>query len=128
MRLVGHGVDLVEVARIEAMLAEHGGRMVERLFTAAERAECESDVRRVTRYAARFAAKEAALKALGTGLADGITWQDVSTLNDAHGAPSLVIAGRAKEIAAARGVTGSLLSLSHTKAHAIASVILFGEP
>ncbi|HZW06229.1 MAG TPA: holo-ACP synthase [Phycisphaerales bacterium] len=128
MRLVGHGVDLVEVSRIEAMLAEHGGRMTERVFTAGERAECESDVRRVTRYAARFAAKEAALKALGTGLADGITWQDVSIENDPHGAPRLLIAGRALEVARERGVIGSLVSLSHTRSHAIASVILYGEP
>lgn len=125
MRPIGHGIDLVEVSRIEEMLAEHGGRMLERLFTAAERAECEGDARRATRYAARFAAKEAALKALGTGLAGGITWQDVSITNDAAGAPKLVITGRALEVARSLGVSGSLVSLSHTKQHAIASVIVF---
>lgn len=125
MRLIGHGIDLVEVSRIEQMLAEHGGRMLDRLFTAAERAECDGDVRRATRYAARFAAKEAALKALGTGLASGITWQEVSIINDAAGAPKLIITGRALEVAASLGVSGSLVSLSHTKQHAVASVILF---
>ncbi|MDP1662639.1 MAG: holo-ACP synthase [Phycisphaerales bacterium] len=125
MRLIGHGIDLVEVSRIEQMLAEHGGRMLDRLFTAAERAECDGDVRRATRYAARFAAKEAALKALGTGLASGITWQEVSIINDAAGAPKLIITGRALEIAESLGVSGSLVSLSHTKQHAIASVILY---
>lgn len=125
MRLIGHGIDLVEVSRIEEMLAEHGGRMLDRLFTQAERAECDGDVRRATRYAARFAAKEAALKALGTGLASGITWQEVSIVNDPAGAPKLIITGRALEVAASLGVSGSLVSLSHTKQHAIASVILF---
>jgi holo-[acyl-carrier protein] synthase len=128
VRLIGHGIDLVEVARIERMLAEHGGRMTERVFTCAERDECERDVRRAIRYAARFAAKEAALKALGKGLSDGITWQDVSVANDATGAPHLVIAGRAAEIASALGVNKSAVSLSHTQSHAIASVILYSEP
>ena len=132
MRLIGHGIDLVEVPRIEAMLAEHGGRMTKRLFTPAERAECEGengrDARRATRYAARFAAKEAAMKALGTGLSDGITWQDVSVVNDPSGAPRLIITGRAKEIAEKLGANKSMVSLSHTGAHAIASVILYAEP
>lgn len=127
MRLIGHGVDLVEVDRIEAMLAEHGGKMLQRLFTSAEQEECEGDVRRASRYAARFAAKEAALKALGTGLSGGISWTDVSVENDPSGAPRLVITGEAQNVARSKGVTGSLLSLSHTKAHAIASVILYGE-
>lgn len=128
MRLIGHGIDLVEVARIEAMLTEHGAAMTERLFTPAERAECDGDVRRATRFAARFAAKEAALKALGKGLSDGITWQDVSIVTQATGAPTLLITGRAQEIAAALGVNRSAVSLSHTREHAIASVILYAEP
>lgn len=127
MRIIGHGIDLVEVERIERMLAEHGGRMLDRLFTKAEQDECGGDARRSSRFAARFAAKEAGLKALGTGLSDGIQWTDVSIVNDAKGAPKLVLAGKALEVANALGVTGCIVSLSHTKAHAIASVIAFGN-
>jgi len=129
VRIIGHGIDLVEVERIESMLAEHKDRMLERLFTPGERGECctDGDVRRAMRLAARFAAKEAALKALGKGLADGITWHDVSVENEPGGAPRLLISGRAQEVAAGLGVTGSALSLSHTRAHAIASVILWAD-
>jgi len=62
-----HGIDLVEVSRIQRMLDEHQGRMLEKLFTPVEQAECLKDVRSAARFAARFAAKEAAMKALGTG-------------------------------------------------------------
>jgi len=127
MRLIGHGIDLVEVDRIERMLAEHGGRMLERLFTKAEQDECNSDVRRACRFAARFAAKEAALKALCTGLSGGIQWTDVSVANDANGAPKLVLAGKALAIANDLGVTQWVVSLSHTRTHAIASVIAFAD-
>jgi holo-[acyl-carrier protein] synthase len=126
MRLLGHGIDLVEVSRIQRMLAEHQGRMLEKLFTPAEQAECRKDVRTAARFAARFAAKEAAMKALGTGLADGVSWTDIGVLNDPAGAPSLVITGRAAELAAKRGITSWSLSLTHTDEYAAASVLAMG--
>ena len=127
MRLLGHGVDLVEVERIERMLSEHGGKMLERLFTKVEQDECGGDARRASRFAARFAAKEAGLKALGTGLSGGINWTDVSIANDGNGAPKLVVTGRALEVAKSLGVTGWMVSLSHTRTHAIASVIAYAD-
>lgn len=123
MRIIGHGIDLVEVQRIEKMLAEHGGRMLDRLFTNVEKQECAGDARAAARFAARFAAKEAALKALGTGLSGGIQWTDVSTVNDANGAPSLVLTGKALSVAQSLGINRCFVSLSHTREHAIASVI-----
>jgi holo-[acyl-carrier protein] synthase len=127
MRIIGHGIDLVEVERIERMLAEHGGRMLDRLFTKTEQEECAGDARSASRFAARFAAKEAGLKALGTGLSGGIQWTDVSVANDAHGAPNLLLAGKALEVASGLGITRCVVSLSHTRTHAIASVIACGE-
>lgn len=126
MTILGYGLDLVEIHRIEAMLNEHGQRMLDRLFTPAEQEECVRDVRKVSRLAARFAAKEAAMKALGTGLADGIQWTDMSVVNDAHGAPRLVVTGRAAEIAKQKQITGWIISLTHTGKNAAASVLAVG--
>ena len=126
MRLLGHGIDLVEVSRMQRMLDEHRDRALDRLFTAAEQAECNRDVRAVARYAARFAAKEAAMKALGTGLADGVQWIDIATVNNDAGGPVLVVTGKAAELAGARGITCWLVSLTHTGEYAAASVIAVG--
>ncbi|MBX3385053.1 MAG: holo-ACP synthase [Phycisphaeraceae bacterium] len=124
MPIVGHGVDLVETARIEQMLAEHGDRFLERCFTHHERTTAEPDNRRRFEHlAARFAAKEAAMKALGTGLADGISWTDVEVFRTPTGAPELRVTGRAHEIARARGIHRWHVSLSHTDNAAMASVI-----
>ena len=75
MSIIGHGIDLVDVERIEDMLDRHGERFLDRCFTVREQAYCESGgVQRAQRYAARFAAKEAVFKAIGTGLGEGMTW------------------------------------------------------
>jgi molybdenum cofactor biosynthesis protein B len=125
--VVGHGYDLVDVARIEAMLAEHGDRFTRRCFTAAERAYADAARRRRgERYAARFAAKEAALKALGTGLRGGIRWTDVAVEHERGGRPRLVVTGRCAAEASARGVVGWLVSLSHAAGLAAASVLALG--
>ncbi len=122
-----HGIDIVEVGRIAAMLEAHPERFTERVFTVGERAYAEAGQRRrVERYAVRFAAKEAVLKALGTGWGEGIAWTDVEVLRAPSGEPSLRLAGRAAEIAAERGISGWSLSLSHTEQYAVASAIGFG--
>jgi len=128
-RVIAHGVDLVEIARIERSLAEHGERFVERCFTKAEADYCRSvrPPRDVERFAARFAAKEAALKALGTGWADGIAWTDVEVVLAPSGAPSIRLAGKAQILAHELGITEMLVSLSHTSTSAMASVIAVGE-
>src|SRR5580658_5588583 len=98
--IVGTGIDLCEVERMErAMAAPHGTRFRERVFTAGEIAYAESKANRGERYAARFAAKEAGMKALGTGWRDGLRWQDLEVLNLASGRPTLRLHGKAAEIA-----------------------------
>jgi holo-[acyl-carrier protein] synthase len=122
--VMGHGVDLADVARIDRMLQEHPERFTERVFTALERGYADAGgTRRAERYAARFAAKEAAMKALGTGWRSGIAWTDVEVVHGADGAPTLRVHGRLAEIAAERGVDAWLISLSHTDDLAMASVI-----
>lgn len=134
MPIVGHGIDMVEVDRIRAMIDDHAQHFLDRCFTPDEqRVGVTADGTRGRRYcehlAARFAAKEAAMKALGTGLADGIQWTDVEVVKDPRdrGAPTLRLHNAALEVARRLGVTRSHLSLSHTDRAAIASVILESE-
>jgi len=126
MRIIGHGIDLVPVSRIAEMLAEHGERFLERCFSPAEQAYMASSPKHREHLAARFAAKEAAMKALGTGLADGVSWLDFEVSNNPAGKPALRVAGRAAAIAAERGISRWWISLSHTADAAMASVIAEG--
>jgi len=127
LNAIAHGIDLVEVSRIAAMVDRHGDRFLERVFTPGERAYAlESRKRGEERLAARFAAKEAVLKALGTGWRSGIAWTDVEVVSLPSGAPELRLSGRAAEIARERGIERWLLSLSHTSVAAIASAIACG--
>ncbi|MBL8763961.1 MAG: holo-ACP synthase [Phycisphaerae bacterium] len=122
MDVIAHGVDLVPVARIEQLLRRHGLRFLERCFSPAEQAD--STGRRAAEHlGVRFAAKEAALKALGTGLTGGIRWTDVQVLRRDSGEPMLVVTGRAAEVAAERGISAWLVSLSHAGGFAMASVL-----
>ena len=123
MAIKGHGVDIVEIARIGEMLALHPERFVAKCFTPGEVAYCGQGATRVERFAARFAAKEATLKALGTGWRDGIAWTDIEIASELSGRPTLGVSGEAAKIAAGLGVTRWHISLSHSKSHAIASVI-----
>ena len=127
MRIIGHGIDLVEVSRIAEMLDKHAERFVDRVFTKAEAAHGDGKRRRAEHLAARFAAKEAALKALGTGWAGGIAWTDIEVVSLPSGQPSLHVTGRAAEIAQSRGVREWHISITHTDAQAMASVIAVGD-
>lgn len=121
--IIGIGVDIIEVERIEEALRRRPDRFVVRLFTPGEIAYCEtSESHRSRRLAARFAAKEATLKAFGLGLRD-VKWTDMEVVHDALGKPSLRLTGRLAEVAAERGVARLHLSLSHCKEYAIAQVV-----
>ncbi len=123
---LAHGVDLVKISRIEEMLARHEDRFLERCFTAGEREYAGDHRRRAEHLAARFAAKEAAMKALGTGLMGGVCWTDFEVVRQATGQPTLVVTGVARQIADGQGITGWLISLTHTDTDALASVIAVG--
>ena len=122
--IVSIGIDIIEVARVREVL-ERTPRFTERVFTAAERAYCDSrGVVAAQHYAARFAAKEAALKALKTGWSGGISWQDVEVGSLEGGAPFLTFYGESKKLFEESGATVAHLSISHTTQHAIAQVVL----
>jgi holo-[acyl-carrier protein] synthase len=93
--IVGLGIDLCDIRRIEKMLAEHGERFPRRCFTETERAKADGRAARAATYAKRFAAKEACAKALGAGLGLGVTWRDMGVVNDALGRPMLQLTGGA---------------------------------
>lgn len=127
MRIIGHGIDLVENARIAALLEAHGEAFITRVYTPAERAYAEAGKRRrVERYAARFAAKEAVLKALATGWRDGISWRDIEVLKLPSGEPRVLLTGSCAVRAEELGVTEWRASLSHTDHYAVASAIAYG--
>lgn len=123
--ILGTGIDICEVDRMEkALAAPHGRRLMERVFTPAEIAYVESKANRGERFAARFAAKEAGMKALGTGWSGGVGWRDLEVANLPSGRPMLRLDGKAAEIARRMGVQRISLSLTHTPRQAMAAVIL----
>ena len=121
--IVGLGVDIVEVGRIEAAIRRHGDAFLRRVFTAAEIAYCERHRNKTERYAGRFAAKEAAMKALGTGWRKGVRWLDIEVARNSSGKPSILLSGRTREIAGQLGVKHISLSITHSGNTALAEVI-----
>jgi holo-[acyl-carrier protein] synthase len=122
--IVGTGIDICEVDRIEKSVERFGERFVARIYTAGERAYVESKANKFERFAARFAAKEAGMKAIGTGWRRGVTWQDFEVVNERGGRPTLRFHGVAARVAAELGVTRVQLSLTHTAAQGMAFVVL----
>ena len=118
------GVDLIEVGRIRAAVDRYGDRFLERVYTDGERAYCQG---RAPELAARWAAKEAVAKSLGTGIGV-VEWREIEVVRAATGAPSLRLHGRAREMAEEQRLGASLLSLAHTREHAIAFVVWQGMP
>jgi holo-[acyl-carrier protein] synthase len=93
--ILGIGSDLVDIRRIEKVLARHGERFIARVFTDIERAKAERRAARVETYAKRFAAKEACAKALGTGFRKGVFFRDMGVVNLRSGRPTLALTGGA---------------------------------
>ncbi len=128
MRIVGHGIDLVDVDRVADLIERHAERFVGRVFTEAEATYCRRSRKRAAEhFAARFAAKEAVLKALGTGRRHGIAWTDVEVVRLPTGEPTVALHGVAEQLAAERGIVGWNLALTHTAGLAAASVVAVGE-
>ena len=125
--IVGLGVDIEEVSRIEQAVQRHGERFLRRVFTEAEIAYCRRRKNPYERFAARFAAKEAGMKALGTGWRGGVTWRDLEVVNLPGGKPTLKLSGRAQEICRNLGGERIALSLTHTAAYALAEVVVEGK-
>jgi len=122
--IVGIGLDLAEVDRIEKAIARFGERFLRRVYTDAERRYCESKPNKFERFAGRFAAKEAAMKAIGTGWKQGVAWREFEVMRSPSGQPVMIFHGKAGAIAMQLGVKRALVTISHSKQTAIAQVLL----
>jgi holo-[acyl-carrier protein] synthase len=123
MKVIGIGLDLTEIGRIRDLLAKHGERFKERTFTLEECAYCDSHTDPAPHYAARFAAKEAVAKALGTGFSQGVGWLDIEVLRAESGQPSVCLHGGAAAYAEQLGINQWMITLSHSRDTAAASVV-----
>ena len=125
--IVGSGIDLAEIDRIQQSIDRYGRRFLDRIFTAGEQAYCLRKRKSAESFAARFAAKEAGAKALGTGISHGVSWLEIEVVREPGGRPALKFHGRASQIAVRMGVRQAALSITHTNDLAMASVVLEGE-
>lgn len=112
--ILGIGVDLIDIRRIERTLARFGERFTRRCFTAVERARAERKATPAAVYAKRFAAKEACAKALGTGFSQGVFMRDIGLVNLPSGQPTLALSGGAARRLAALTPPGHAADLHVT--------------
>ena len=126
--IVGSGIDLIEIGRIQRSVERYGPRFLNRVYTAAEQAYSLRKRQAAESLAARFAAKEAGAKALGTGISHDVNWLEIEVVREPGGRPTLRFHGRAAQIAARMGVSRAALSITHTATLAMASVVLENGP
>jgi holo-[acyl-carrier protein] synthase len=122
--IVGTGIDIVNISRIERLMARWGDLFLGRVFTEKEIVCCRKRTRPPECFAIRFAAKEAFLKAIGWGLRNGIQWTDIEVENDPMGKPSFSFHRKAKEVLENLRIQNALLTLSHDRPYAVAHVLL----
>jgi len=127
MNIKGIGVDLAVITRMRQVVERWDDRFLRRVFTDEEIAYCRRRRDPVPHFAARFAAKEATLKALGTGLSMGITWRELEVRRERGAAPIMVLSGRCRAIARAKGGDRVLLSLTHDGDYALAQAVLISD-
>ena len=125
-RILGLGMDLVEIDRIEESLQRFGDRFLEKIFHPGEIEYSRTQSRPAVPLAARFAAKEAASKAFGTGIGESLPWLGLEICRHSTGEPFLHFHHAGATLARSRGVTRSLVTLTHTRTHSAATVLLLG--
>jgi len=124
----GIGIDLALVPRVRQIVERWDERFLRRVFTDDEIAYCRRRRDPIPHFAARFAAKEATLKALGTGMRMGVSWREMEVQRERGEAPTMVLSGRCRAIALAKGARQVLLSLSHDGDYALAQAMLIEGP
>jgi holo-[acyl-carrier protein] synthase len=125
--ILGIGIDIIEVGRIEASYKKFGDRFIQRILHPAEISYCLSHRAPGPFLAARFAAKEAVSKAFGTGIGAQLGWQDMEIGRKATGEPFVIFHDKGQALMQARGGRVMLVSLSHTQQHASAVALLEGN-
>ena len=128
MKIIAHGIDLVDLPRIKQMVQRHGDRFLNRIYTKKEQQYADSHRDKIEKLAGRFAAKEAVLKLMGTGWIGKIAWTDIEVINNHAGQPEVAITGEVKRIAEKLGINQISVSITHTANFAIASAIALADP
>lgn len=123
MNVVGHGIDLVDIAEMRRWIEDPRNPLIPRCFVPAELDEIGNGVDKIERLAGRFAAKEAVLKAIGTGFGAGVAFTDVVICRAPGTAPEVQLFGGAAKAASALRVTAWKLSISHAGGMAMASAL-----
>lgn len=126
-RIAGLGMDLVDLDRVRQALQKNGEAFALRICTPDEWAYCRRHADPVPRLAARFAAKEAVAKALGTGIGEKCSFTEVEVVRNDAGSPSILLHGTAGVTAREQGITGWLLTMTHSPHSAAATVISLAE-
>ena len=126
MAILGLGTDIVEISRLEQIYERSGESLAKRVLTVNEWNDYQQSICPIRFLAKRFAAKEAASKALGTGIAKGVSFQHFEISHDEWGKPLLLLSGHAKHIADCLKITRCLLTISDEKHYAVATVLLEG--
>jgi len=126
LTIIGHGIDLVDVAEIGRWINDRRNPLLPRCFTRDELLGIPDGPNRSERLAGRFAAKEAVMKALGTGFGDGVAFTDIEIHREDGSPPEVRLSGGAAQAAARLGVVRWQISISHTSTLAMASVIAEG--
>lgn len=124
--ILGTGIDVIDFAKLDHAISEHGERFLRKVFSESEIRYCRARAKPVQHFAGRFAAKEAVMKALHTGWSEGINWKDIEVFVKDSGRPEVVLTGGARERAQKIGLKTIHLSISHSGDYAIASAILEG--
>jgi len=113
MPIVGLGMDLAQIGRMQAFLEKRGQRARDRLFTAGEQAYCDARAARWVHYTGRFAVKEAVMKVLGTGWSQGVRWVDIEVVREPGEAPRCMLHGESARIAARLGIRRLHITITH---------------
>ncbi|WP_224555731.1 holo-ACP synthase [Pectobacterium versatile] len=124
MAILGLGTDIVEIARIDAVIERSGERLARRILTDAEWAYYQQHQQPVRFLAKRFAVKEAAAKAFGTGIRNGLAFNQFEVFNDELGKPCLRFFAKAAELAELMGVRHVHVTLADERRYACATVII----
>jgi len=125
--IFGTGIDVVNIERIEHVMSRWGDLFLGRIFTEKEIFWCQRRARPSECFAVFFAAKEAFLKAIGTGLRNGIQWTDIEVEHESSGRPRLSFRRKAKELLETNQIQRAFITLSHDRPCAVAHVILEGR-
>ena len=123
--VIGIGIDIVDITRINNLLQKYGRRFLERVFSLEEITYCMKRSDSATCLAGRFAVKEAAFKALSVGRSSGVSFKDI-TVDMIDGVPQLTLSDTAHGLSQSLGVVKHHVSISHDKGCAVAVVVLEG--